>query len=61
VSKKSKSPQDDWFARHFPTKSARDAADLAIDAIDPREPMTTYLDTWVATYRAAGGRGGPVQ
>lgn len=39
----------------FPTAHAREAADKAIDALPATEPMTTYLDTWIAAYRAAGG------
>lgn len=41
--------------QRFVTKAARDAADVAIDKLDTQEPMTTYLDTWLATYRAVGG------
>lgn len=47
---------DAWFAKHFPNAKAREAADKAIDKIDPTEPMTTYLDTWIAAYLAAGGK-----
>ena len=39
----------------FPTKKARDAADETIDVLPVDEPMTTYLDVWLETYRAAGG------
>lgn len=39
----------------FPTKRARDEADKAIDALSVEEPMTVYIDVWLATYRAAGG------
>ena len=45
-----------WFAKHFPNARARDAADKAIDLIDPKEPMTTFLDAWVAAYVRAGGK-----
>lgn len=41
--------------RRFPTTSARDAADRAIDALPASEPMSAYLDLWLATYRAVGG------
>jgi hypothetical protein len=41
--------------QRFPTKVAREKADAAIDALTESEPMTTYIDTWLATYRAAGG------
>jgi len=45
-----------WFHKHFPTSSAREAADEAVDALDPREPMTTFLDAWISAYISAGGR-----
>lgn len=48
-------PDDDYIQRRFPTKFARTIADQAIDKLDVSEPMTTYLDTWIAAYRAAGG------
>lgn len=48
-----------WWAENFPTAKARAAADVAIDAIDPKLPMTAFLDTWLAAYAAAGGRRGP--
>ena len=50
--------QDDaaWFAKHFPTAHARDAADKAIDPLDTKEPMSKFLDVWIAAYLAAGGK-----
>jgi hypothetical protein len=49
-------PSDEEQLRQkYPSKVARDKADKAIDSIDPREPMTVFLDTWLAAYRAAGG------
>jgi hypothetical protein len=47
---------DAWFAKHFPNAKAREAADKAIDKLDSREPMTTYLDTWIEAYIKAGGK-----
>jgi hypothetical protein len=41
--------------QRFPTKAARAQADAAIDHLPATEPMTTYLDTWLATYRKCGG------
>ena len=41
--------------QRFPTRAARDAADRAIDALPESAPMTEYIDTWLAAYRAAGG------
>lgn len=41
--------------RRFPTKYARDRADEAIDALPETAPMHVYIDTWLATYRSAGG------
>ena len=52
----SKQQDDDWLRKNFPTVHARDAADKAIDKIDVDQPMHVFLDTWVATYLAAGGR-----
>lgn len=47
---------DAWFAKHFPSPGARDKADRATDALSPTQPMTDYIDTWIAAYRAAGGK-----
>jgi hypothetical protein len=44
-----------WFAQRFPSGGAREAADRAVDAIDVREPMATFIDAWVRAYKAAGG------
>lgn len=38
----------------FPTKTAREAADAAIDALSMSTPMSEYIDTWFQTYRTAG-------
>jgi LPS sulfotransferase NodH len=51
VSKK----DDEWFAKNFPTPHAREAADRAIDKLDPSLPMTAFIDAWIAAYLAAGG------
>ena len=45
-----------WFKKHFPTVAACNAADQAIDHLDPTLPMTVYLDTWLAAYVKAGGK-----
>lgn len=45
-----------WWVKNFPTVHAREAADRAVDAIDPKEPMTTFLDVWLAAYIATGGK-----
>ena len=37
------------------TKHAHEAADKAIDALPETEPMSAYIDAWLAAYRAAGG------
>lgn len=39
----------------FPTKTAREKADAAIDALPVSAPMTEYIDTWLRVYREAGG------
>jgi hypothetical protein len=41
---------------HFPTVQAREKADEAIDKLSENEPMSVYIDTWLAAYVAAGGR-----
>ena len=41
--------------QRYPTKHARDKADAAIDALPEADPMSNYIDTWLATYRDAGG------
>jgi len=40
----------------FPNARGRQAADEAIDKLDPKEPMTKFLDTWHAAYVAVAGR-----
>jgi hypothetical protein len=50
-----KLPRPDWVERRFPTKKARDAADAVIDRLPETEPMTKYIDVWLAAYRANGG------
>ncbi len=34
----------------FPNAAARRAADDAIDKLDPKLPMTAYLDAWESAY-----------
>lgn len=49
-------PRKEWkVEERFLTKRARDEADKAIDALSVEEPMTVYIDVWLAAYRAAGG------
>ena len=45
-----------WFAKNFPTPHAREAADKAIDKLDPNEPLTAFLDLWIQVYIQAGGK-----
>ncbi len=47
--------EDRWWRDHFPTPSAREAADQAIDELSPERPMSAYVDTWIAAYVRAGG------
>lgn len=47
---------DRWFAKWFPTAGARAEADKAIDALPVSEPMSAFLDAWIAAYRKAGGK-----
>lgn len=56
MKKSKKDVEAAWWVKNFPTVSARDAADKAIDALDPKEPMTTFLDAWIAAYIKAGGK-----
>jgi len=44
-----------WWRDHFPTVSARQAADAAVDALPVTSPMSTFIDAWIAAYVAAGG------
>jgi hypothetical protein len=55
VKPKKPSAEDRWFARHFPTIRARDAADRTIDAMPVSASMADYLDAWLGAYVAAGG------
>lgn len=45
-----------WFREHFPTQHARDVADQAIDKLALSEPMSAYIDAWIAAYKQAGGK-----
>jgi len=45
-----------WMNRHFPDPRAREAADIAIDALSVDEPMHVFLDTWIAAYQTSGGK-----
>lgn len=45
----------DVFEARFPTKKARAIADKAIDDMSNNDPMTAYIDAWIAIYKAAGG------
>ena len=56
MSKAKKKDDAAWFAKHFPTTHARDAADRAVAALDAHLPMTTFLDVWIAAYIKAGGK-----
>lgn len=47
---------DKWFDKHFPNSRARGEADRAIDKLSVNEPMHVYIDTWIAAYKAAGGK-----
>jgi hypothetical protein len=44
-----------WLRRHYPTRHAREAADVAIDALPNEATMAAHIDAWIAAYRAAGG------
>ena len=54
----SKKPEtaSQWMGRMFPDSKARDAADRSVDELQTSEPMSLYLDTWIAAYIAAGGK-----
>ncbi len=54
MSKKNRDDEE-WWRKHFPTVSARAAADKAIDALSVDLPMSAYIDAWIAAYKAAGG------
>lgn len=41
--------------QRFPTAAARTLADQAIDRLPESAPMSEFIDTWLAAYRAAGG------
>lgn len=51
----SKKSEERWFEQRFPSAHAREAADRAAEKLDASLPMTTYIDTWVRAYKAAGG------
>jgi hypothetical protein len=41
--------------QRFPSRAARDKEDDAIDSLPEGAPMSEHIDTWLVTYRAAGG------
>lgn len=43
------------FEERFPTVVARNTADAAVDSLAHDAPMTEYIDTWMITYKKAGG------
>lgn len=47
------------FLARYPCARARLAADRAIDALGEHEPMTRYVDTWIAAYTLAAGTDAP--
>ena len=47
-----------WWRENFPGAEARKVADAAVDALDVNEPMTKFIDVWLAAYKAAGGKRG---
>jgi hypothetical protein len=52
-----KAPSDEaLMAKRYPSAQARKKADEATDAIPPDEPMTVFIDAWLAVYKAAGGK-----
>jgi hypothetical protein len=54
--KKMQDAEARWWREHFPTVSARQAADAAVDALPVSAPMSEYIDRWIAAYTAASGR-----
>ncbi len=48
--------EERWWKENFPSRDARDAADAACDQLDVNEPMSKFIDTWIAAYKAAGGK-----
>jgi hypothetical protein len=52
VKKRGKSKEEPTVAKLFPNARARVAADAAIVRLDPKLPMSVYLDTWEAAYFA---------
>jgi hypothetical protein len=56
AAKNARALEEKWWREHFPTVSARQAADAAVDALPVSAPMREYIDVWIAEYTAAGGR-----
>ena len=46
----------EWFRHRFPSAHARYAADKAVDALSNNALMRDHIDTWILSYRAAGGK-----
>ena len=46
----------DRLRRRFPSAHARWTADRTVDELPADAPMSTYVDCWIASYRAAGGK-----
>ena len=47
-----------WWRKNFPNPAARAEADKVIDGLDPKEPMSKFIDTWIEAYHRAGGKRG---
>jgi hypothetical protein len=45
-----------WFDRHFPNARARREADKVVDQLEVSDPMSMYIDQWIAAYKRAGGK-----
>lgn len=46
----------DKLRKRFPSARARWAADEASDKVPETAPIHVLIDTWIAAYRAAGGK-----
>lgn len=47
---------EEWFRKRFPDLEARRRADEAADRLDVHQPMSAFIDVWIAAYEQVAGK-----